>query len=254
MDPLAPIWDACQGPQLISPLSGVVLRLVESQEQIATLSFVDTLEEQALLEELLESAKPPGLPEGPALHYLLRTPFRYPPLKWGSRYGRCHEPSLFYGGATAMTTLAESAYYRFVFWSSMAAAPVKPYIHTEHTLFSARYATDRGIRLQDSAFSRYRARLTDPRHYQACQALGAAMRAAPVDAFQYPSARADGGICVALFTPDAFACHQPHDTQSWLCETTASTITFKQKQAGQAAIIAFPVENFLVDGKLPMPA
>ena len=33
-------------------------------------------------------------------------------------------------------TLAESAYYRFVFWNSMAGTPIKNQIRSEHSLFS----------------------------------------------------------------------------------------------------------------------
>ena len=247
------LWDACQGPQHVVSMSGVMLRLVESQEQIATLSFVDTLEEQALLEDLLESVKPAGLTGGTDLHYLLRTPFRYPPLKWGSRYGRVHEPSLFYGGADLQTTLAESAYYRFVFWFSMDAPPAKPTMHTEHTLFSARYATKYGVRLQDAAFGDHHSQLTHPRDDLPCQELGSAMRTAGIEAFQYPSARAQHhGLCIALFTPRAFASKHPHDLQSWLCETTADKITFKR--AGEAVVTTFSIDTFLVNGTLPLPA
>ena len=52
------IWQACKGSQHIVSLRGKLFRLVESQEQIATMSYVDTLQEQALLEEMLESVKP----------------------------------------------------------------------------------------------------------------------------------------------------------------------------------------------------
>jgi len=104
------IWQACRGPRHIGPVGGTLYRLVESQEQIATLSYVDTLEEQAVLESLIDTIKPP-YPEGDAgYHYLLKTPFRYPPLPWGSRFGRTHEPDIFYGGCSIGPTLAESAY------------------------------------------------------------------------------------------------------------------------------------------------
>ena len=43
------LWQQCQGELQIKPIKGELLRLVESQEQIATLGYVDTLEEQALL-------------------------------------------------------------------------------------------------------------------------------------------------------------------------------------------------------------
>ena len=52
------IWSRCQGERHIRPIEGVLFRLVESQEQVATIGYVDTLEEQAVLEELLETSKP----------------------------------------------------------------------------------------------------------------------------------------------------------------------------------------------------
>ena len=119
------IWETCEGARHLQTISGTAWRLVESQEQIATLGYVDTLEEQAILEELLDSVKPPYPANTESLHYLLKTPFRYPPLRWGSRFGRVHEPGIFYAGCEANTTLAESAYYRFVFWYSIASKPIK---------------------------------------------------------------------------------------------------------------------------------
>lgn len=89
------LWQFCSGYSFITPLSGTLYRLVESQEQIATRQLVDTLEEQALLEEMLETVKPSYPGRLDHLHYLLKTPFRYPPLKWGSRFGRTFEPSIF---------------------------------------------------------------------------------------------------------------------------------------------------------------
>ena len=41
------------------------------------MKLVDTLAEQALLEDLIESSKPPVPVECRHLHYLLSTPFRY---------------------------------------------------------------------------------------------------------------------------------------------------------------------------------
>lgn len=120
---MSEIWRQCKGERHIRPLQGRLVRLVESQEQVATLQLVDTLEEQALLEELLESSKPPVPADAEPLHYLLKTPFRYPPLRWGSRFGRRHEPSLFYAALKLETAMAESAYYRCVLWSGMAVPP-----------------------------------------------------------------------------------------------------------------------------------
>ncbi len=44
-------------------LSGACWRVVEAQHRISTLKLVDTLVEQARLEELLERSKPPVPPE-----------------------------------------------------------------------------------------------------------------------------------------------------------------------------------------------
>ncbi len=53
------IWTDCEGSAQIRPIQGELYRVVESQEQVATLQYVDSLEEQATLEELLENIKPP---------------------------------------------------------------------------------------------------------------------------------------------------------------------------------------------------
>ena len=143
---MSEIWAACSGRAAPVTLGGTIVRLVESQEQVATNSLVRTLAEQALLEDLIEASKPrvPGPAVG--LHYLLATPFRYPPLPWGSRFGRRFEPSLFYAARGIDTVLAECAYYRFVFWSGMAEPPPAP-LDTRHTLFSASIETGHGLQL-----------------------------------------------------------------------------------------------------------
>jgi hypothetical protein len=93
---LMDIWREAEGERHIQPIAGTLLRMVESQEQIATNRLVDALDKQQLLEELLEGTKPDYRPGTRHLHYLLATPFRYPPLRHGSRFGRRSEPALFY--------------------------------------------------------------------------------------------------------------------------------------------------------------
>ena len=247
------IWEDSKGEQQIGSISGTAYRLVESQEQIATLGYVDTLEEQALLEEMLELIKPPYTFASENFHYLLKTPFRYPPLKWGSRFGRIHEPGIFYSGSNTNTTLAESAYYRFVFWYSMDAEPIKTKIRSEHTLFSVDYTSTKAIRLQSSPFDQYRKNLTHPQDYTQTQQLGTAMRTAGVEAFEYFSARdPQKGICIGLFKPQAFAQKHPKEMTQWLCEVSASEVAFKQ--LGKTNVIQFGFENFAVNGVLPTPA
>jgi hypothetical protein len=79
----------------LSSFDDEIFRIVESQEEIATTNIVANLDEQNVLEQLLETSKPGAI--GTVPHYLLSTPFRYPPLKHGSRFGTLFENSLFYG-------------------------------------------------------------------------------------------------------------------------------------------------------------
>ena len=247
------LWQDCRGAGHIGPLQGLLHRLVESQEHIATLGYVDTLEEQAVLESLLDGAKPPWPADGGHLHYLLRTPFRYPPLPWGSRFGQAHEPGLLYGGRDLGATLAESAYYRFVFWYSMDAPPPGETIQSQHTLFSASYRTEHGLRLQDAPFDAHRALLTDPADYRITQALGSDMRAAGVEAFEYRSARdPDQGLCVGLFSPRALTRNAPRDMRAWLCQSSAHEVTFKP--VGDRAVYTYRLDAFLKENRLPVPA
>ncbi|MCF6298724.1 MAG: RES family NAD+ phosphorylase [Thiomicrorhabdus sp.] len=226
------IWNACQGETHIQPISGTLHRMVESQEQVATLAFVDSLDEQFLLEQMLEISKPTyPFDCFHAYDYLLLTPFRYPPLKWGSRFGGTHEPSLFYGAKTIPTVLAEMAYYRTLFWQSMCSKnfpPPKNRIYTEHHSFSVGYKTPNGIQLQSSEFHAYKEDLTHPSHYQTTQQLGTDMRQAGVQAFEYTSARdTKQGLCIGLFTPNAFAQKKPKNKALWLCELSQNQVLFK---------------------------
>ena len=248
------IWSVCQGEAHIRPIQGVLYRLVENQEQVATLGYVDTLDEQAVLEALLETSKP-AYPEAvqDALHYLLKTPFRYPPLLWGSRFGRVHEPSLFYGGRSIKAMLSEAAYYRFVFLRSMSGPLPSARLNTEHTVFSVSYQTTKGVQLQQPPFDQLTPDLTHPAIYAPAQDLGAVMRAAGVEAFEYFSARcAEPELCGALFTPAALSCQEPLSRQHWFCELTEDQVSFKA--LGAPAVYSFPLADFQVEGVFPTPA
>ncbi len=247
------IWSACNGIDHIKPIAGTLYRLVESQEQVATMGYVETLEEQVLLEEMLEQAKPTYADGIEAFHYLLTTPFRYPPLQWGSRFGKINEPSLFYAGGSPSVALAESAFYRFVFLDSIEGVSEKDKIRSEHTLFSVNYQTEIGLQLQRPPFNDYRAELTHPSDYSHAQQLGSKMRSAGVGAFEYESARAlNNTICVALFNTSPFVQNTPQQMEQWLCETSLSEVSFKP--LGENSIVHFSITDFLINGSLPLPA
>jgi hypothetical protein len=245
-------WQACLADTPPVKLSGTLLRLVESQEQVATNQLVSSLDRQALLEAMLEATKPRLRKGTESLHYLLATPFRYPPLKHGSRFGTRSEPSLFYGSLEIRTVLAEAAYYRFVFWHGMAMPPAGK-LDTQHTLFGAAYRSGQGLQLQAPPFDEHRAALASPSDYQTSQALGTAMRAAGIEAFEFISARdPQAGINVALLTPKAFAKKEPVSQEAWLCELSGEHVRFRAARGRD--LHDFALGMFQVAGRLPWPA
>lgn len=247
-----PDWHHLLAATPRADLAGALLRLVESQEQVATNQLVASLERQAILEDMLDATKPAWRRGSEGLHYLLATPFRYPPLKHGSRFGTRAEPSLFYASLTTRTVLAEAAYYRFVFWHGMRVPPAGK-LDTQHTLFGARYKVAHGVQLQAPPFAEHRAALADPADYRASQALGRAMRDAGIEAFEFFSARdPEGGVNVALFTPAALADKEPVSQEAWLCELTGARVRFRASHGRE--LFDFPFALFAVDGRLPWPA
>ena len=248
------IWNACGCSIVFENLNGILFRsvLVESYVALATDRLITNLDEYSVLEELLEKSKPLLLDDTSFLHNLLGTPFRYLPLLHGSRFGQCHEASLFYGSLSIETVLFESAYYRFLFWQGMTVPPMDP-IHADHTLFSADYSCTRGVKLHQPPFNAWQADLTDRCSYTVSQALGSAMRSAGVEAFEFTSARdINNGVNVALFTPSAFVNFSPSISQSWISETTAGSVVFYCRDDGSRR--EFDLATFLVDSILPMPA
>jgi hypothetical protein len=247
------LWPPCRETIQIASLGGDLLRMVESQQQIATTSLVDDLAEQALLEELIERSKPPLRAGTERLHYLLATPFRYPPLRHGSRFGTRFEPSLLYGARGLPTLLAEVAYYRFLFWTGMNVPPPSRRLLTQHTLFRARWRSERGVRLHAPPCNAYETQLRHPSDYGATQRLGRALREIGVGAFEFVSARDPArGINVALFEPEALISRTPLAVRAWLCETRADRIVFAAEDEPELHVLDFDL--FAVDGKLPLPA
>ncbi len=242
-----PNWEACLAQAEAGQLSGRLLRLVESQEDVATTELVSSLERQAVLEDLLETTKPPRRAGTERLHYLLATPFRYPPLKHGSRFGSDSEPSLFYGSLGLNAVLAEAAYYRFAFWHGMTVPPAGKLI-TQHTILETEYRTDRGLRLQAPPFDAHRQLLTHRTDYAATQVLGSKMRTAGIEAFEYVSARdPERGLNVALFTPDALPNDEPGSTESWLCELAGTHARFSARR--KRTVHVFEAKLFLLNLK-----
>ena len=246
------IWTRCAGDSELRPLRLSPWRVVESQHQISTRKLVDSADEQALLEELIDSAKPPDRTGG-RLHYLLFTPFRYPPLRHGSRFGRRNERGIWYGSLERRTAFAEVAYYRLLFIEGTHAGLGT--VTTPLTAFRATVRTTFGIELDTPPFVTYRDTIASPVSYDESQALGAAMREAGVEAFRYPSARdAEGGVSVGAFTPSMFGRTKPTSLESWYCAASRERVDVTRGDYFTRETFAFARGTFLVDGALPAPA
>lgn len=226
--------------------------MVESQHHVSTRKLVDSIQEQALLEQLIDTAKPPDPHEG-RLHVLLSTPFRYPPLRHGSRFGGRHERSLWYGSEERRTAFAELAYYRLVFLEGTRAD--LDGVATWHSAFTVRIRTNHGIDLTARPFDVHGPVVASPTDYAATQALGRAMRQASVEAFRYRSARdRQGGVNVGLFTPRVFGAARPRGFEAWHCTATKRQVECARRDFFASTAFTFPREDFLVDGRLPAPA
>lgn len=248
------IWTQCGARSSLRPLRLEPFRVVEAQHVISTRKLVDSDDEQELLESLIDAAKRP-VPPGPrfaGLHYLLSTPFRYPPLKWGSRFGRKHERSLWYGSRKAETALAETAYYRLLFLEG-SAADLGP-LSTRHSVFQAKISTRYGVDLTRAPFDAFADRLASATSYADTQPLGSAMREDGVEAFLFTSARdPKRGDNLALLEP-CFSQPRPSVPVTWLCTATRDVVELKKDDVFESDRLKYPRDTFLVDGKLPVVA
>lgn len=198
-------------------------RAVEAQHVVSTRVLVDTLEEQAELERLLEAAKP-TIERPAALHWLLYTPFRYPPLPSGSRFRGPSESGVWYGADEPRTACAELGYWR---WRFLRASPdLKSLAARPQSLFRAKLRAET-IDLRNAPFVAARATWTDPDDYAGCQSLARAARAAGVAIIRYESVRdPQHGGCGAVLAVGAFAEPEPTELQTWLLEVRRDRVSW----------------------------
>ncbi len=246
------IWMQCEGVSELRALRLVAWRVVESQHEVSTRKLVSSAAEQELLEELIDRVKPP-VSVGSRLHYLLFTPFRYPPLRHGSRFGTRQERGIWYGSEQQRTAFAEVAYYRLLFLEGTQAA-LEP-VSTALTSFTVRMRSARGIDLAAAPFASRTDEISSPVSYEASQPLGRAMRDAQVELFRCPSARdLFGGMNVGAFTPAVFHHATPQHFERWHCTATRGAVDFTRGDLTRRRDThVFERAQFLVDGRLPWP-
>ena len=244
----------------LSSYASKVWRMVEDQQaRAATLNIVDSMEEQSLLEELLDKIKPPYRHGTESMHYLLKTAFRYPPLKHGSRFGDRTMPSFFYASESVQTVLAETAYYRFVLLTDMDQ-PYQQTIDTEHSAFSVSVKTNKCLDLCAKKFASAQTQLQNTQDYRYCHCVGdwaTTQKSAEVIRFYSArDSRSDSevnhkNINVAIAEPKAIISKTPNSLQLWLCRTSMDKISFSSRETKFP--ISFAIQDFMLDGKLPRP-
>ena len=208
-----PIWTPAALLSERRSYRGSAWRLVEAQHRVSTLKLVDSLAEQALLEDILEDSKPPVPDACRGLDYLLSTPFRYRPYPYGSRFRRAGlTPGVWYGAEAAETAVAEMVFYRFLFYAESPATPF-PANPADYTGFSVPVAAEvvdlTAPPLAGPAW-------LHPTDYAPCQDLADAARSAGVGIIRYTSIRdPQRRANLAVLDCAAFAARSPKARQSW---------------------------------------
>ena len=217
-------WTPAAVASELSRWQGALWRAVEAQHRVATSRLVDTLQEQALLEQLLDHAKP-AAPPSPR-HYLLTTPFRYPaPFPGGSRYRRATDPGVFYGADERRTACAELGYWR---WRFLLDTPALPRLEPlPQTLFQAQVDAP-AIDLTAPPLASDAPLWRSPTDYSACQQLAGVAREAGAGLIRYASVRdPQQGLCGAVLSLKGLTA-DPLVEQSWLLGVTRERVQWRR--------------------------
>lgn len=215
-------------------------RAVEAQHIASTMLLADSVEEQGILESLLESSKPPIPAEAAALHWLLFTPFRYPPLPSGSRFRAPYDPGVFYAADERRTACAELGYWRWRFLMDSELDSIGP---LQQTLFQSAIEGS-CIDLRVPPYLAERDRWLRDTDYTACQAIARAARAQDVQMVRYESIRDPAhGACVAVLSPTAFSTPKPISSQTWNLHVTRAKVIWREDTIFSSASFEFSMEG-----------
>lgn len=229
------------------PYAGTCWRFVEDQNTSSTMKLVDGAEEQRILEELLDTSKPPVPPSCQHLHYLYFTPFRYP-ARTSTRYRKAGDRrGVYYAAENVQTAAAELAFYRALFFleSPDTDPPRNPF---ELTAFSAVLSSAHCLDI-DAAFGpEKRAELSDPVNYAPCHALSDQARNHGADIIRFASVRHSGGVNLAVLSCDVFAETTPRSREGWWFTIRPDRV-FASKRFGDGRY-DFPFETFADDPRI----
>jgi len=245
----SPIWTPAALASEAHAYAGEGWRLVEAQHRVSTQKLVDSPEEQALLEDVLEASKPPVPPECQSLHYLLFTPFRYRPYPQGSRFRRAgRTPGVFYAAEAVETAVAEMAFYRLLFFAESPDTPW-PVNAGVFSAFAVVLKTETTLDLTVPPLVRDRATWTHPTAYDPCQGLAEAARDGGVTLIRADSVRdPDHGASLAVLSCAVFARPEPVDWQTWHLRPSAAGV--QAVCEWPARRLAFGRDAFAADPRL----
>jgi len=212
------------------------------------MKLVDTLDEQATLEALLDETKPPVPPECRHLHYLLFTPFRYQ-ARSDSRFRRAGAtPGVFYASEAVATAVAEIAFWRLLFFLESPATgwPANP---LEFTAFAVAYETALCLDLTRPPHDAEAEAWVHPTDYSRCHEIADEARAMGAGAIRSASARDPaGGVNLSLLTCVAFATPAPLARETWRLRLGPAGVMARPD--GQAEGLDFGREAFARDPRI----
>jgi hypothetical protein len=206
----------------VAPKTMKAWRGVEAQHVVATMRLVDTPDEQAMLESLLEGSKPKAPAMKAPKHFLIFTPFRYRP-QHPSRFRKGGTLGLWYGAEELFAACAEVAYWRHRFvLDSVGLA--KGDVVTEHTFFQAAI-NGSAIDLMTPPWVSARAAWTHGSDYTHSQAVAEAAADRGVQWISYESVRAPGYRCAAVLDVEALDIVANGTTQqTWHCKASREAV------------------------------
>lgn len=224
-------------------------RIVETQEIAATRAVTASARSQSRLEELLDGTKPAIPADCKGLDYRLFTPFRYPPLEYGSRFGAAHERGIFYGSVCLETAFAEASVYLWLFQSGLAELGPLEQIHAQRTAFEFMLKKEEGVLLREVVSDDDLAHICAPHDWQSSQHKGMQLRKQGAGYLIYPSARWQNGENIAVFNPLAFGKQTPLQSTQWRLQMNHEYCWFSD---GKTAYEYWHVD-FAVNGAIAHP-
>jgi hypothetical protein len=244
------IWTRAELSASAVPVEATAWRVVEAQHRISTMKLVDSMQEQAVLENLLDQTKPPVPQDCAHLDYLLFTPFRYASQNpYPSRFRPGGSPDgVFYAAAAPQTAIAEITFYRLLFFAESPATPL-PDNAEEFTAFAVPIRAARGVDLTRPPLNAHEKLWTQPQDYTQCHRLAAMARQDGFGVICYASVRdPHHRLNYAVLQPGAFAQAAPIARQTWRIHLREDGALAKCEAPNMG--MGFALADFAADARL----